>query len=130
MKWIAACFILSALTFVYSCKKSGGTNTGGGGNGGGGGGGGTTYTPNCSGAAIQFSANVLPIIQSSCTGSGCHNAGSGNGPGELSTYAQINAAKTQIRAAVLSGSMPKSGTLTAAQKNSIICWIDAGAANN
>lgn len=129
MKWLVSCAMLLAVCFVYSCKKSGGTDTGGGGNGGGGGGGGT-YTPNCTGAAIQFSANVLPIIQSSCAVSGCHNAGSPNGPGELSTYAQISAAKTQIRAAVLSGSMPKTGTLTAAQKNSIICWIDAGAANN
>jgi hypothetical protein len=129
MKWLVSCAMLLAVCFVYSCKKSGGTDTGGGGNGGGGGGGGT-YTPNCTGAAIQFSANVLPIIQASCTASGCHNAGSVNGPGELSTHAQISAAKTQIRAAVLSGSMPKTGTLTSAQKNSIICWIDAGAANN
>ena len=128
MKWLVSCAMLLAVCFVYSCKKSGGTGTGGGGNGGRGGGG--TYTPNCTGAAIQFSANVLPIIQASCGASGCHNAGSSNGPGELSTYAQISGAKTQIRAAVLSGSMPKSGTLTSAQKNSIICWIDAGAANN
>ncbi|MEJ8841362.1 hypothetical protein WG954_03140 [Lacibacter sp. H375] len=127
MKWLVVCSTLLALCFVYSCKKSGGDTTGG---NNGGGGGGTTYTPNCTSAAIQFSANVLPIIQSSCAVSGCHNSGSGNGPGELSTHAQISAAKTQIRAAVLSGSMPKSGTLTAAQKNSIICWIDAGAANN
>ena len=123
--------MLLAVCFIYSCKKSGGsaggTNNGG---GGGGGGGGSTYTPNCSGAAIQFSANVAPIISSSCAIPTCHAAGSSNGPGQLTTYAEINAAKTQIRAAVLSGAMPKSGTLTTAQKNSIICWIDAGAANN
>ena len=129
MKWLVSCAMLLAVCFVYSCKKSGGTDTGGGGGNGGGGGGGT-YTPNCTGAAIQFSANVAPIIASSCAIAGCHAAGSGNGPGQLTTYAEINAAKTQIRAAVLSGSMPKSGTLTSAQKNSIICWIDAGAANN
>ena len=128
MKWLVSCAMLLAVCFVYSCKKSGGTDNGG--NNGGGGGGGTTYTPNCTGAAIQFTANVLPIIQSSCAASGCHNAGSSNGPGELSTHAQISGAKVQIRAAVLGGSMPKNGTLTAAQKNSIICWIDAGAANN
>jgi hypothetical protein len=125
MKWFVSFSMLLAVCFIYSCKKSGGDSTGGGNNGGG-----TTYTPNCTSAAMQFTANVLPIIQASCTASGCHNAGSGNGPGELSTHAQISAAKTQIRAAVLSGSMPKTGTLTSAQKNSIICWIDAGAANN
>jgi hypothetical protein len=128
MKWLVSFAMLLTVCFVYSCKKSGGDSNGG--NNGGGGGGGGSYTPNCTSAAIQFTTNVLPIIQSSCAVSGCHNAGSGNGPGELSTHAQISGAKTQIRAAVLSGSMPKSGTLTAAQKNSIICWIDAGAANN
>lgn len=128
MKWLVVCAMLSAVSFVYSCKKSDGAPSGGNNNSGGGGG--TTFTPNCSGAAIQFSANVSPIFQSTCAVSGCHNAGSANGPGPLTNYAEINAAKVQIRAAVLSGSMPKNGTLTAAQKNSIICWIDAGAANN
>lgn len=128
MKWLVSLAMLLTVCFVYSCKKSGGST--GGNNNGGGGGGGTTYTPNCTSAAIQFTANVLPIFQASCGATGCHNAGSSNGPGELSTHAQISAAKTQIRAAVLSGSMPKTGTLTSAQKNSIICWIDAGAANN
>lgn len=127
MKWLVVSSMLLVLCFVFSCKKSGGTDNGGGGNGGGGG---TTYTPNCTSAAIQFTANVFPIFQSSCGANDCHNAGSVNGPGPLTTYAQISAAKTQIRAAVLSGAMPKTGTLTTAQKNSIICWIDAGAANN
>lgn len=126
MKWLVLCTMLLALCFVYSCKKSGGDSTGG--NNGGGGGG--AYTPNCTSAAVQFSANVLPIFQSSCAAAGCHNAGSSNGPGALTTYAEISAAKTQIRAAVLSGAMPKTGSLTAAQKNSIICWIDAGGLNN
>jgi hypothetical protein len=41
------------------------------------------------------------------------------------------AAKTSnIRAAVLSGVMPQSGTLTQVQVNSLICWIDNGALNN
>lgn len=126
MKWSAFSIVLTVLCFVYSCKKSDS----------GSGGGGTnnppnpTYTPNCTSAAIQFSANVMPIFQSTCAASGCHNSGSVNGPGALTSYAEINSAKVQIRAAVLSGAMPKTGTLTAAQKNSIICWIDAGAANN
>jgi hypothetical protein len=31
---------------------------------------------------------------------------------------------------VVSGTMPKSGSLSTAQKNSIICWVDAGGQNN
>ncbi|MBP6688067.1 MAG: hypothetical protein KA160_09425 [Lacibacter sp.] len=126
MKSLVFVLLLSTLSFVYSCKKSGGNNTSTGGNNGGGG----NFTLNCVGAATQFNLNVLPIFQSSCAASGCHNTGSSNGPGALTTHAEISAAKAQVRASVLSGSMPKSGTLTSAQKNSIICWIDAGAANN
>lgn len=125
MKWLLVCTMLLVICFAYSCKKSDGASSGGNNTGGG-----TTYTPNCSGAAIQFSANVFPLIQSSCGVSGCHNSGSANSPGPLTNYAEINAAKVQIRASVLSGSMPRNGSLTAAQKNSIICWIDAGALNN
>jgi hypothetical protein len=127
MKWLVSCAMLLAVCFIYSCKKSDSST---GGNNGGGGGGGGAYTPNCTGAAIQFNANVAPIISSSCAIPTCHASGSSNGPGQLTTYAEISAAKTQIRAAVLSGAMPKSGSLTSAQKNSIICWVDAGGLNN
>jgi hypothetical protein len=78
----------------------------------------------------SFANDVSPIIQSVCAVSGCHNSSSTNGPGPLTTYQQISAAKTNIRSAVSSGLMPKNGTLSADQKNAIICWIDQGANNN
>jgi len=91
----------------------------------------TTTSTDCSGVAKSFSKDVAPIIQASCaTGSGCHGAGSFNGPGELLTYGEIQGASAQIRSAVLSGLMPKTGSLTTAQKNSIVCWIDNGSSNN
>ena len=117
---------LAAFLLIASCSKSG--SDGGGGNGGGGGGGGSV---NCTGVASAFAANVNPIIQSTCaTDATCHGAGSANGPGPLLTYTQISSAKVTIKSAVSSGLMPKVGTLTTAQKNSIICWIDGGAPNN
>jgi hypothetical protein len=85
----------------------------------------------CTGAAKLFSTDVNPIIQSTCaTGSSCHGTGSINGPGELRTYSEIANAHAAIRSAILSGLMPKTGSLTNAQKNTIICWIDNGALNN
>jgi hypothetical protein len=125
MKQIFSVLIITTIAFLFSCSKSDspapdpGPGTGSG-----------TYTLNCNGAAIQFAANVAPIIQSSCAQPACHNAGSSNGPGALTNYAQIFAARVQVRAAVLSGSMPLNGSLSSAQRNSIICWIDAGAPNN
>lgn len=86
---------------------------------------------NCTSVAQLFSTDVNPIIQSTCaTGSSCHGTGSINGPGELRTYSEIANAHVAIRAAILSGLMPKTGSLTSAQKNTIICWIDNGALNN
>jgi hypothetical protein len=124
MKFIFVSILLTVIMAISACKKSSNST------GGGGGGGGTTFTPNCNGAAIVFTADVSPIFQSVCSQSGCHNSGSVNGPGALTNYAQINASKSNIRAAIISGAMPKNTTLTAAQKNSIICWIDAGAPDN
>ena len=117
--------ILGSFLLIASCSK-GGSDDGGGGNGGGGG-----SSVNCTGVASAFAANVNPIIQSTCaTDATCHGAGSANGPGPLLTHLQISNARVAIKTAVASGTMPKNGTLTTAQKNSIICWVDAGAPNN
>ncbi|MFI5186194.1 MAG: hypothetical protein ACHQF0_05685 [Chitinophagales bacterium] len=115
--------IATVLVLLFACSKSvsnmtSHTSTG-------------TTTIDCSGPAKSFSVDVNPIIQSTCaTGSNCHAAGSINGPGELTTYTEIERAGAQIRAAVLSGLMPKTGSLTTSEKTSIICWIDNGSSNN
>ena len=117
--------ILGSFFLIASCSKGGSDGGGGGGNGGGGG------TMDCTGVASAFAANVNPIIQSTCaTDATCHGAGSANGPGPLLTYTQISGASVTIKTAVASGTMPKTGTLTTAQKNSIICWINSGSPNN
>ena len=84
---------------------------------------------NCSGTK-SFTADVHPIFQSVCSNAGCHEASSTNGPGPLTNYQQIFNARTSIRSAVSSGTMPKNTTLSATQKNAILCWIDTGAPNN
>jgi hypothetical protein len=103
---------------VLSCKKGSESTTNN-----------NTSTNTCTGS-VSFSSDVNPIIQSVCAVSGCHDASSTNGPGALTTYQQILNARTLIRTAVANGTMPKNTTLTTAQKNAILCWIDNGAANN
>ena len=118
---------LLAFLLIASCSKSGSGDGGGAGTGGGGGG----TTINCTGVPISFAGNVHQIIQSTCaTDASCHGAGSSNGPGPLLTYLQISGASSLIKIAVSNGTMPKTGTLTTTQKNSIICWINAGAPDN
>lgn len=94
-------------------------------------GGGTPFTVDCATVTNKaFAADVNPIIQSTCAVSGCHASGSTNGPGALTSYAQISGAASNIRSAVSTGRMPQTGSLSSAAKSSIICWIDAGAPNN
>jgi hypothetical protein len=114
-------YLLSAIMILASCSKSssssGNNNSGG--------------SASCAGVPNKFAADVNPIIQSTCaTNASCHGSGSSNGPGPLLTYTAIFNARISIKTAVSNGTMPKTGSLTAAQKSSIICWIDDGAQNN
>lgn len=91
----------------------------------------TSATISCTGVTVSFETDVQPLIQSSCASrTSCHGSGSTESPGELLTYAQIYSARSRIRSAVASGSMPRNGSLTTNQKQIIICWIDGGAGND
>jgi len=94
-------------------------------------GGGGSTTLDCSTVTNKaFAADVNPIIQASCNVAGCHAAGSVSGPGPLTNYTQVFNARSSIRTAISTGRMPQGGSLSTAQKNSILCWIDGGAPNN
>ena len=91
---------------------------------------GSTAPVDCASTPAKFTADVLPIIQSKCAVSGCHDA-SASGGYIFQTYAQINAAKDRIQArAVVEKTMPSSGALPATDIAKIKCWIDGGALNN
>jgi hypothetical protein len=108
---IITLLVFSDMLFI-SCSKSGDTTT--------------TANSNCD-ANTSFSTTILPLFNSSCNLSGCHD---GPNAAQLNTYQVVHDNATQIRASISSGRMPKGGTLTNAQKNSIYCWIDNGAKNN
>jgi hypothetical protein len=111
--------IVWCVVVFVSCSKGNQVNNGGGGN------------LDCSTVTNKdFAAHVNPIIQTFCNQQGCHDVASVNGPGPLTNYTQVFNARVVIRGAIASGAMPKNATLTTAQKNSIICWIDSGAQNN
>jgi hypothetical protein len=79
----------------------------------------------------KFAANVNPIIQSKCAISpDCHASGSTNYAGPLTNYDLIHNLAPAIKVQVLTGTMPKTGSLTSQELQTIVCWIDAGAQNN
>ena len=110
--------LLVSLFVISSCSKKGSdTNP-------------NNNNIDCSGAPKTFTVDVNPLVQGVCNMPSCHASGSTNGPGPLTNYTQVFNARVAIKSAVGNGTMPKTGTLTTAQKNSIICWVDAGGPNN
>lgn len=107
-------FLAAGSVVITACTKSGTDSS---------------FTPDCS-TTRSYAADVSPILQASCNTTGCHGSGSHEGPGALVTYQQVYNNRSAIRRSVVNGSMPQGSTLSAAEKNAIICWIDNGAANN
>ena len=110
-------YILIAVLIVglVSCSKKGNQIT----------------TVDCSGPPKSYATDVKPVLQSTCNDdSGCHGTGSSNGPGPLINYAQVFSARLSVRSAILSRVMPLNGSLSASQRNAILCWIDNGAPDN
>ncbi|GAC1426264.1 MAG: hypothetical protein NVSMB67_28930 [Flavisolibacter sp.] len=121
MVFLSLCTGLVICLTLLSCSKNSSSN-------------GTTPVPptgfDCSTVPSKFTADVFPIINGTCGVNGCHNAGSANGPGPLTNYAQISGDAANIRSAVVSKRMPKNATLTDVDIHKIMCWVDAGALNN
>lgn len=115
--------------------------TGGGGSSGGGGG---TPLPvsNCSPDSVYFANQVLPLISSNCTMSGCHDNITHADGVNLTTYSRImqyvlagNAANSKLYKVIIRTDNermppPPMPALTAAQKALIQKWINQGAKNN
>ncbi len=76
---------------------------------------------------ISYKNTVKAIFVNNCTASGCHD---GVDLASLSDYLVARDASGQIRTAVKNGVMPKNGSLSVANKDAIICWIDNSSKNN
>lgn len=76
-------------------------------------------------ATITFSQHVKPIIDGRCVQ--CH---SGNRFPDLRTFEGIKNSAGLIKSEVASRSMPQGSTLTEAQIQAVVCWVDGGALNN
>ncbi|HRI21105.1 MAG TPA: hypothetical protein PLA68_09120 [Panacibacter sp.] len=91
-------------------------------------------------APVCFEGDVLPIFQSSCAKSGCHDAASHKEGLILDSYNHIvrgegivpgNARASELFQAIISGEMPPNGNpkLTTAQVTILRRWINQGAQN-
>jgi uncharacterized membrane protein len=139
---LALSIVLFAL--LNACRHEilnpGNGNSGGGGGTGGGGGG--TPTATCSPDTAYFVKDIMPIIASNCTMSGCHDNITHAEGVNLTTYNNImkyvvagNAANSKLYKVIIKTNNdrmppPPMPPLTAAQKALIQKWINQGAKNN
>lgn len=120
---ILSALIITSIVIFTACSKSSSSSGGGSGS--------TKVTFTCTGTTPKFSTDVVPILNTVCSiNSSCHASGSVNSGGPFTNFTEVNARKSNIRAQILAGTMPQSGSISQSQINAFICWIDAGAPNN
>lgn len=89
----------------------------------------------CDSLGVTYSENIVPLINSSCSLPGCHDADAPATTGNFTDYNVLaeKANNKKITEQVFElGLMPQPPfpPLTEAQKDTLKCWIDAGAPNN
>jgi len=105
-------FAITFIMVVVACSKNAATDT--------------PVATTCD-ANTSFSKTILPLFNSTCNTSGCHD---GPNAAALNNFQVVHDNASQIRASISSGRMPMGKTLAIADKNAIFCWIDNGAKNN
>lgn len=77
-----------------------------------------------------YSTQILSILQTNCTISGCHNGDNGANRNFL-MFDNVKNSAANIRARTTARTMPPSGPgLSQSQIDLIACWVDDGAKNN
>ena len=91
------------------------------------------YLPDSSAtSSVSYALTIAPMMQASCTLSGCH-AGSSPASGyAFDTYDNLKANVAAANSAIQAGRMPIGGgaVLTPADKTDFQDWVTAGAPNN
>lgn len=77
---------------------------------------------------ISWQNDILPIMETSCAGAGCHD---GISRRDWTDYNEVKQYSTAIKQRTQDRSMPFDGPpLPQDQIDIISCWVDAGAPNN
>jgi mono/diheme cytochrome c family protein len=132
--------LTTAIILFHACRHEIPDNTGSG-NGGGGNNPPPTTNP-CSADTVYFVNEIMPIISSNCTMSGCHDNITHAGGIDYTSYTKImkhvkpgNAADSKIYKVIIKTDNermppPPMPPLTQVQKDKIYKWISQGAKNN
>ena len=92
-----------------------------------------TQVVDCDTIPAKFSNNILPIFQTYCAKSGCHDAASKQGGRTFTNYSEISDAINIIKTrALVQKDMPPAPntSLPDSNFNKLHCWLESGAPNN
>ena len=76
---------------------------------------------------ISYTQTIRPIIDNNCME--CHN-GEDNSIPNWTTYQEIKSYASKIQELTFERIMPKEGSLTSNEIETIYCWVEQGALNN
>ncbi len=93
---------------------------------------GSPFIVECDGnTTVSYTNDVAPIILAKCAG--CHNSSSGLPDWTVLSNLQESGQEVQRRITLPltdPGKMPRTGSITQAEREAIYCWIEQGAPNN
>ncbi len=95
---------------------------------------GSSFIVSCDNSAtISYSANVVPIIQTKCAIEGCHV--SGTGLPDWTVLSNLQEKKSEVQRRITlpltdPDKMPRVGSITQEERQTIYCWIQQGALDN
>jgi len=78
-------------------------------------------------SGVSWESQIKPIIEASCSQSGCHN---GTSRPDLRKFENAKFYANSIKSKTKDKSMPREGSLSQQQIALIACWVDDGAINN
>jgi hypothetical protein len=81
----------------------------------------------CSETEISFGLTISPIIQQNCAIDDCHG---GKQFPDFRQFSLIQENAQRIKQQVVNRTMPPDRSLTQAQIDSIVCWVDNGTPQN
>ncbi len=85
----------------------------------------------CSTIDSKYSTAISPLMQSKCSYSGCHDAGTAAAGVVLENHTQVAASAGRInQRCIVDKSMPPGGPLSSNETLALQCWINAGTPNN
>lgn len=88
----------------------------------------------CDSLNVSYNLHVKPLAETKCaTSIGCHAAGSGQG--DFTSYIGLSSVSQTVKTRIELPAtdvlhMPQGGTLTQAELDIFLCWIEDGAQNN